>query len=252
MSKIVVIGCGGIFTQMMIPLTQYNKFKVKLPMLLVDGDEYEKKNSERQLFVDFNNKAKTSAEFLSNMFKLDNIKHIQHFLTVSNISSIINNDDIVLLCVDNHKTRKLVDDHAKELRNVTVISGGNDYYDGNVMVFVRKDNVSFGKTFSQLHKEINNPTDKNPDEYSCTDLAVSSSPQFVVTNLNAGVIMLNELFNIIENKWFHNETYFDIRANKVVAGKVINIKGEEKWKFVDTVGLLSLTIMMIVLTVIIH
>ena len=47
--------------------------------------------------------------------------------------------DVVLLAVDNHRTRALVDRHLASLDNATLISGGNDETDGNVQLVRRRD-----------------------------------------------------------------------------------------------------------------
>lgn len=224
MTKIIVVGCGGIFTQMMFPLAQFNRTTMNRPMLLIDGDQYEEKNKTRQVFKEYINKAQESVKTIKSFYPDLDVDSLALFINKDNIKNIIKENDVVIICVDNHKTRKLIEEHCLTLKNVVVISGGNDYTDGNVMVFAKVEDKLKGKTFSELHEEIKNPTDKSPEELSCQELAATSTPQLAFTNFMVGSVMLNELHNLGKG-YFHNEVFLDIEANKVLPKKEIKLKG---------------------------
>ncbi len=224
MNTIKVIGCGGIFTQMMIPFMQYVHKKGDYKVTLIDGDEFEGKNSERQIFHMMRNKALASMCYLQGINDKFVLDYVEQYLSEDNVE-LIEEGDIVMLCVDNHKTRKLVEDRTEELKDVTVISGGNELIDGNVMVIKKVKGKYLTKKFSELHTEIAEPKDKSPHEMSCLELAEAGTPQIVITNMNAGCIMLNELFNIFEKQMCHNEIFFDILQNKSRSTKEVT-----RWK----------------------
>jgi molybdopterin/thiamine biosynthesis adenylyltransferase len=67
------------------------------------------------------------------------------YLTDDNIIMAIREDDVVFMGVDNHATRKFVSDRCEELNNVVLISGGNDYKDGNVITYIRQNGCDVTK-----------------------------------------------------------------------------------------------------------
>lgn len=215
MQRIVAIGAGGIFSQSMMPLCQYLNYKYqnKFELVICDGDKYEESNLNRQIFNDFDNKAIVASNLLQSMFNDIKITAIDEFVTKYNIEKLILEKDLVFICVDNNNSRNLIQEHCLTLNECTVISGGNDYLDGNVMTFGRKKGKTIGKVFTELHKEIGNGKDKSPAEMSCQELAKSSSPQLVITNYNVASIMLNEVYSILEKGKFHNEVFTDIAYN---------------------------------------
>ena len=97
---------------------------------LVDGDGYEEKNRSRMRYQNDGNKALSKAAELSQLAEHDNsaltIVPTPAFVTPSNVRLIVEEHDIVFLCVDNHSTRRTVSRRCRKLDNVLLISGGND------------------------------------------------------------------------------------------------------------------------------
>src|SRR5262249_60475714 len=87
-----------------------------------------------------------------------------------NVGQLIRNGDHVLLCVDNHPTRKLVSDHCGTLANVALFSGGNEGVEpprergtyGNVQVYLRKGGRDLTVPLTRFHPEIANPKARCP------------------------------------------------------------------------------------------
>ena len=132
------------------------------------------------------------------------------FVSKENISKVILEGDIVFLGVDNHKTRMIVSNYCKELKNVTLISGGNEYTDGNVQIYVRKEGKDLTPDLCAYHPEIKNPSDKLPDEMSCQELS-ESEPQLYFTNLGVATFMCWSFYNVVVKKQYErSEVYFDI------------------------------------------
>jgi CheY-like chemotaxis protein len=151
---VIVIGLGGIGSALVEPLARYLNFRGEpKELLLVDGDSYEKRNLDRQragiedIAV---NKARTHAERLRREFKDLEITWQDVFVTPANVKTIVNAGDFVLACVDNHATRKVLQDRCLRLRDMGKILAGNGF---NV--------ISAGTTeeaehlFIQHRKEIN-------------------------------------------------------------------------------------------------
>jgi molybdopterin/thiamine biosynthesis adenylyltransferase len=215
--KIKIIGAGGIGTALVSPLCRYLNFSKKteenLILTIIDGDVYEDKNRERQLFHRIGNKADVTVEKLKEEFKEITLKSRGEYITPKSIEYLVENGDIILLCVDNHKTRNIVSTYCQDLDNVTLISGGNDYTDGNIQVHIRKDGIN--KTLpiaNQYHLEILVPEDKSPGEIGCDQL-IKSEPQLIITNFMIAALMLNAFYCYLEDKLNYDEVYADILTN---------------------------------------
>ncbi|MBI3745450.1 MAG: ThiF family adenylyltransferase [Chloroflexi bacterium] len=124
---------------------------------------------------------------------------------------IVREGDIVLLAVDNHRTRALVDRHLATLDNATLISGGNDETDGNVQLVRRRDGWSVDGHLVEIHPEIGEAADsEEPQEPGCQVLA-AERPQLLVTNLMVASAMLNALWQVIESGSVpYSEVFLDV------------------------------------------
>jgi molybdopterin/thiamine biosynthesis adenylyltransferase len=211
--EIVVIGLGGIGTILVERLARYVNFNHDIEQarfIFVDGDSYEAKNFERQDFFDLGKKATIKARELSAIF--DNIEFdtVTEYITEENVEDIIKEDCMIFMCVDNHKTRKLVSDYCSTLNNISLISGGNDYIDGNVQIYLRKGGRDLTPNLCAYHPEIDEPDDKSPHEMSCEELSVSE-PQLYFTNLGVATLMCWAFYNVVIRAETNvSEIYFDI------------------------------------------
>lgn len=224
MKKICCIGAGGIGTCLLPPLARvlhYGSIFYDLneaSLKVVDGDSYEPRNWERQHFSELGNKAEIAVSDLKKVFPELNVTAVGSYVNSGNINEIIENDSIVFLCVDNHKTRKMISDHCESLENVILISGGNDLEDGNVQIHIRKNGVNLtNPVASDIHPEIKNPTDKHPDEIKqlgCAEMA-AISPQLLIVNNAIASLMLNAFHGHLMNVLTYEEVYCDVRKNMV-------------------------------------
>jgi molybdopterin/thiamine biosynthesis adenylyltransferase len=223
--KIIIVGLGGIGSILSDLIARYiNSWPAfqNCDLVLIDGDAYEPKNSSRQSFNNLGNKAQSKVADLIQKFKNINIDAIPHYVT-SDTLNFITEDSIVFLGVDNHKTRKIVSDYCKTLQNITLISGGNFYTNGNAQLFIRKEGKDVTPDLCAYHPEIRNATDKSPDELSCEELALSE-PQLIFTNVTAAVIMCWLFYNaVILQDIEKSEVYFDI-GKMVVDSKQRRVK----------------------------
>ena len=223
--NILIIGLGGIGGMLAEPLCRYLAYKTDLKEItLIDGDRYETKNILRQRLSRDDvgrNKAEVWAQRIASLFHELRVSAKGSYVSPENIKALIPDESTIMLCVDNHATRKLVQTHALGLKNVLLISGGNDYTDGNVQVFIKKRGRILSPAITAYHPEIAEPIDKRPDELGC-DEEVAEKPQLLFANMTAACLMLNAFYGVLENKPHAGEVYFDILKNaaKPVTRKV--------------------------------
>jgi molybdopterin/thiamine biosynthesis adenylyltransferase len=212
--NIKIVGAGGIGGWLLPPLSRYLNYKEGRTFLtVIDGDNYEAKNGERQVFQKLGNKAEVQVESLKGLFPKLEFRARGEYVRPESIDYLIQDGDIIFLCVDNHKTRHLLSGFCEDMSNIVLISGGNDYTDGNVQVHVRKDD--FNVTWpiaNKFHPEIQRPSDKSPHEMSCEELAVSE-PQLIFTNFYIASLMLNAFYAYTQKGAQYSEVYGDIITN---------------------------------------
>ena len=215
--RIVLIGLGGIGSQLLPSLVRYLSFRpAPRPLLvLVDGDAYEPQNRSRQLFPD-DALGTNKAEALAQVFRASGlaVQAIAEFVTPANVGLVVREGDLCLLAVDNHRTRALVDRHIAELTEVTLISGGNDETDGNVQLVRRREGYSVDGHLTEIHPEIGLvATSEVIPGTGCAALA-AERPQLVMTNLMVASAMLNCLWAVLEQGSVpYSEVYLDVVHN---------------------------------------
>jgi len=242
--NIVIVGIGGggsALAPKIARYCQYLKPAATVNITLVDGDSYEESNAKRQLFTRYGNKAAVTVESLTLQFDRVSFTSIAEYLTPDNVDFIIGEDSIVFLCVDNNRSRKVVDDYAHTLKNVVIVCGGNDMTDGNCQIYIRRKGKDVTASICDIHTETANPADKAPYQMSCEEMAAASTPQLFFANDFVSTLMCVVLWQIVEVKDFldkppFGEVYFDmlkVRAEPVVrnpvakAAKVDRKKGKK-------------------------
>lgn len=216
--QVKVIGLGGIGSIFINKLVRFVNHcdiggtPLNWEITLIDGDDYEVKNKKRQEFIFIKNKAQSKLEELNNLVSESIANAIPEYINESNVVEAIREGDLVFLCVDNHKTRKIISEYARTLSNVVIVSGGNDDTDGNVQMYIRQHGKSLTPSLTDYHPEILNPVDKLPTELSCEELA-NSEPQLFFANLTAATIMCWMAYKLVTlplNEVGYCESYFDI------------------------------------------
>jgi molybdopterin/thiamine biosynthesis adenylyltransferase len=196
--------------------------------VLIDGDSFDFGNVSRMIFGACGNKAAVIRDELSARLADSplSVESIEEYVTPENVSQLIHNGNIVLLTVDNHATRKLVDDRCASLDQCCLISGGNDGIGkdasgrvrrgtfGNVQIYVREDGVDLTPSLACHHPEIAKPADVLPTDQSCHELAMSV-PQILFMNLTVAAAILNTLFLHLSGALHYGELAFDIAEGKM-------------------------------------
>ncbi len=214
MLEIKAIGIGGIGCALVPFLCRFLQYAGgKTRITLIDGDRFERANAARQTFSRLGNKAEVKAQELAQEFEALSIRAVPEYVTEANIARLIRDREVVFLMVDNHASRKLVSEYAAALSDITLISGGNDYEDGNIQVYLRRDGRDLTPSLTRYHPEIAHPQDQNPAVMSCEDLMAAGTPQLLFTNLTVAALMLNAFYATLQGRLEYGEVYFDILKN---------------------------------------
>jgi hypothetical protein len=216
-----IIGLGGIGCPVSLYLSKFLYGLNSLSMIyLIDGDEFELANKERMAFKEIGNKALIREAELAELFG-DRVVYrtIPDYVTHTNIQNLVQKNDIVFLCVDNHKTRKLLSEFCENISDILLISGGNDGIQngktgtfGNVQIYWRESEKNRTNSLTQFHPEIEHPKDVSPGDEtdeSCAAL-INRIPQLAFTNLAVASAMLNIFFTWASGKLNYEELYLDI------------------------------------------
>ncbi len=219
-SRIKLIGLGGIGCIVLAYLAIFLKsLDQAVRLVLIDGDKFEPGNAARMAFTEAGNKAEVKAAETLAMLGPSRLAvvAVPQYVTEASAAQLIRPGDYVLLCVDNHPTRRLVSDHCRTLRDVVLLSGGNDAVSppdqrgtyGNVQIYVRQEGKDRTASLTRFHPEIVQSQGSTPGEADCAQQALSA-PQILFTNLAVASAMLNALFAYTCGRLGYQEVQFDI------------------------------------------
>lgn len=243
-AAIKVIGLGGVggivCRYLIIFLAALHR---PCRLVLIDGDSFEPDNASRMLFARAGNKAAVIRDDLLGYFAESDLEltAVEEYVTPENISRLIHDGDIAILAVDNHATRKLVNDYCAARPNVTLISGGNDGVGrdasgrvlrgtyGNCQVYLRGDGQDRSPSLGKYHPEIDKPADRLPSEPSCGVL-LAKVPQILFANLTTAAAILNTFWLYLCGELHYSELAFDIHDGwmKPVAIPAPQLRGPEE------------------------
>jgi molybdopterin/thiamine biosynthesis adenylyltransferase len=214
MLEIKAIGIGGIGCALLPFLCRYLQYSGERARLtLIDGDRFERGNAARQAFPRLGPKAEVKARELAQEFEALSVRAVCEYVTEENVARLLGEGDLVFLMVDNHASRHLVSQHAGALADLTLISGGNDFEDGNVQVYLRQGGQDLSPALTRYHPEIAHPQDRHPATLSCEELMAAGAPQLLFTNLLVAALMLNAFYAIRQGSLPYSEVYLDILQN---------------------------------------
>ena len=231
--RFIVIGAGGIGTWLTAGLVRLLEWKFPgSALIIVDGDNYEQKNKERQEFTKIGNKAVVKAHELTPQFPNTTIIPIPKWVVSENFggvtteedapkikaSDLINEGDIVFAVVDNFAARKIIFDSASRLNNVDVFTGGNDDgLFGSVYHYQKRDGKQITEHPVAFHPEYENPPDKNPGELSCQQRSeIEGGTQLLATNMAVAALILGRVQKtiVLDQSPEETEIYFDLGLGK--------------------------------------
>lgn len=212
--QLIVIGAGGTGTYFLKEVSRYlaglgykNPFK---DYCIYDGDTVEKKNLDRQCFIDEDigyNKACIMSEILSSTFS---ISWKASPIYISQKEDIYINKKfipVIIGAVDNHAARMVIENLFNDLDNVFYFDSANEYSSGEVVFSGKLHGKIISPLRSYYFPEIQKE-EKSRLEMSCTELNMSA-PQHIKANMSAGNILLNETTALCEGCFHGGMVCFD-------------------------------------------
>lgn len=225
--RFVVVGVGGVGGYLVSGLARMMEYRMPGSVLLmVDGDNYEPKNAERQEFTDLGNKAVVKANELQpqfpNTYLIPDdrwiVDQLEEGMTEENgkalaVRDLLAEGDVVYATVDNFAARKIIFDAAREYDNIDIFTGGNDeeLY-GSIYHYQRRDGKDVTDHPIDWHPEFDNPPDRNPGELSCQERAeLEGGVQTLAANMTVAAFLLGRTHEVIlEGKEdLASEIFFD-------------------------------------------
>ena len=251
-TKLIIVGVGGtggyLLQQVARLLFALKEQGNRIPsVLLIDGDDVEKKNLLRQYFLPQDvGKKKTAvlADRYARAYGLNIMAYPEYITWDTDFKEIgIEEDSIVIGCVDNGSTRKILHEKLSGFNHVVYIDSGNgsvtlpddqehiDRYQlakikdsgwsGQVVVGVRAHG-QFALPFVGEEMPDMIEEDRLPTEVSCGEVVVSE-PQHLLTNLMAATSILIYLHTLlVDGTILHHRTFFDARRGYVTCHAAID------------------------------
>lgn len=240
-TSLVLIGVGGtggyVLQQVARLLYSLKEQGRRIPtVLLCDGDVIEQKNLLRQYFLEQDvgrKKVEILAERYSRAYGIDIAAYPMYLTAETNLKEIgVEDGSIVVGCVDNGSTRRILHEKLHQLRHVVYVDSGNsavtvpddpnhvDRYqlasiknsgwEGQVVVGARVNGQGVlpfpGEVFPDLIDQ-----DQMPTNGSCGEV-VLSHPQRLFTNLMAATTVLLYLHTLlVDGTVLHHRTFFEAR-----------------------------------------
>jgi len=210
--KFIVVGAGGVGGWLCEGLARMLEFKFPgSALVIVDGDNFEAKNAERQNFEDVGNKATVRARALQPLFPSTFIIPDDRWVVPESVevdeggasgvtpSVLMDEGDVVFATVDNFAARKLLFDAAREYENISIFTGGNDDdLSGSTYHYMRRDGKDVTDHPAEYHPELLNPSDRNPGELSCQERAeLEGGTQLLATNMAVAAFLLGRTQKVI-------------------------------------------------------
>lgn len=158
-AKITVIGCGGIGGETIEMLARMGVGEI----VLVDKDEYDLSNLNRQTLATTADLDRTKTKVASEKVKLMNpyvnVTAFNEHVDNTNIDKIIGDSDIVIDALDNILTRVIVSRKAKEKR-IPYVHGAIHGTLGQITVFLPNSEKTYEEMFNlpSIGKELNDET----------------------------------------------------------------------------------------------
>jgi hypothetical protein len=218
--QLILIGCGGTgsaVAEALARLLAYHKDGCK-EIILIDGDKFEEKNQERQMFSP-KFMGKNKAEALR-----ERLDFIQKVITVPTYINAVDFQDVILDGIKDVKKKNLlivmaVDNVATRLdlitaldeskaANFVLIDPGNGLDDGTVETSIKQKGKWITPHPFDKRPEMRNPKDRIPG--GCAAEA-PSTPQLLVANFGAANQVLQVVQALLDDQKFCEDLRFECR-----------------------------------------
>jgi hypothetical protein len=231
--------------------TEKPKFGVP-PLLVVDGDTIESQNLLRQTFVPKDlgeKKATVLAHRLGAAYGLE-IQAYPHYLgNETDMTALVKEGGIVVGCVDNPPTRKLLHERLIEYDNIVYLDAGNagvplppggtpqsrkervavreGGWEGQVVCGIRKDGETLMPFPAEVFEDLVDGNEPLPSETPACGEVIQSLPQRHQTNLFAATVLMGYLTSLLtEGTVLNHVSFFDARQAFVRSSAAIEVLDE--------------------------
>ena len=194
----IVVGVGGTGSLVARDLPKL-LIHTNSEMVLIDGDIVEEKNMVRQAYQQHDigeNKANALAKKI-NTFYGNICESVDHYITKDEILELLKKYEqhipVLIGCVDNNKTRILLEHTFKQLDECIYIDSANSEYEGDV----KSGQETVGKLRGDAYKF---DLDKHPTEKSCEAQAAAGNTQYMVTNLKMANMVIEHISALLHGE----------------------------------------------------
>lgn len=222
------------------------------PLLIADGDTVESPNLLRQTYVPKDlgeKKATVLAHRLGAAYGLE-IQAYPHYLDhETDMAALVQDGGIVVGCVDNPPTRKLLHEHLIEYDNIVYLDAGNagvplpaggrpqnrkerlavreGGWEGQVVCGVRKGGETLMPFPAEVFDDLTEGGEPLPSEAPACGQIVEGLPQRHQTNLFAATILMGYLTSLLaEGTVLNHVSFFDARQGFVRSTAAIEVLDE--------------------------
>ena len=207
---VFVIGVGGTGGHLAAPLARliaYHQNTQNTKVVFIDGDEFEDKNTTRQLVGPSQvglNKARSMVDFCAYQ-GLTNVDYKDNFVSASTFIPLLrrSNCPLVVCSVDNDATRLAIITSMKATCKgdyMFITPGNSDGVEdvkGQVLWFGVVNGENVGCNPANIYPNIERPQDSIPREGSCA-LNAPSRPQLISANFLAASLTLTVIQNFLD------------------------------------------------------
>lgn len=208
-AKVIVVGAGGTGSFAIPALARLLAFHEdgrEANLTIIDGDVYEEKNMERQMFPKEyvgRNKADTMASQLQlTGVRLEGTCHTQYLHAPTVLAGIIasSRDGLVVVigCVDNDATRAVLMAGIKEVnRPVLYIDGANELDTASLITWMYVPGDPVMSPPDAVYPQYAQPADTMPG--GCW-AKTPSTPQLITANMASAWGIVQTVCNLLDNK----------------------------------------------------
>ena len=211
---VLVLGAGGTGSWL---ATFLDKMSLGNDVVIFDGDVVEPKNVLRQNFktIDVGHR---KAEVVADHNRMSFVHgYITDTAILHQVMAEFPDDatPLIIGCLDNNATRKIVHDFVAECENAVWIDGGNAERHGQAYICI-KENGEIVPGFESpidLEEAFQNfdGDERRPDQISCAEQS-ESAPQNVTANVTSATLLFNILVLFLKGgALLSNKYIFDTR-----------------------------------------
>ena len=200
MFKFYIVGVGGTGSLLARDLPKlligtYHK------MCLIDGDRVDKSNLVRQSYQEHDigeYKSYALAKKINTFYDIK-CECINKYITADELLWDIKNSGsfvpVIVGCVDNDKTRKLLENTFNKLDAVFYLDSANSKESGNIYVVAKQGDELRGKLRSQVY-ELSK--DIHPLDKSCQAQTAKGEVQYLITNAHMALCLLQHIHDLLK------------------------------------------------------